>query len=96
MCAALLLLYRWWRQLAWLQATTQHLLTCSAQLGRPDLVDSRCPSLFTILFLPRCLHSFYWVREPETQRLEMTLPEFVQCAQRWQARKLHLKASWAR
>ncbi|GAB4818813.1 hypothetical protein N2152v2_005859 [Parachlorella kessleri] len=36
--------------------------------------------------------SYYHVREPETQRLEMTFPEFVQCTQRWQSRRLLLKA----
>ena len=35
--------------------------------------------------------SYYHVREPETQRLEMTFPEFVQCTQRWQSRRLLLK-----
>jgi len=32
--------------------------------------------------------SLYHVREPETQKLEMTLPEFVQCATTWKDRRI--------
>ena len=39
--------------------------------------------------LPAC--RVYHVREPETQRLEMSLPDFVQCAQQWTARRVHLR-----
>ena len=33
----------------------------------------------------------YHVREPESQRLEMSLQEFMQCAQSWQTRQLYLR-----
>ena len=33
----------------------------------------------------------YHLREPETQRLTMKLPEFAECAQTWQCRRVFLK-----
>lgn len=42
-----------------------------------------------------CLHlpprRLYHVREPETQRLDMSLPDFVQCCQTWRTRRLYLR-----
>lgn len=35
--------------------------------------------------------SIYHVREPETQRLQMSLPDFVQCSRQWRARRLYLR-----
>jgi hypothetical protein len=35
--------------------------------------------------------SFYHVREPESQRLEMGWREFLQCTQKWRSRPLYLK-----
>ncbi|KAL4452346.1 hypothetical protein ABPG75_008008 [Micractinium tetrahymenae] len=35
----------------------------------------------------------YHVREPETQRLEMSLPDFAQCSQQWRAQRLYLRGS---
>lgn len=44
--------------------------------------------------LPACSkRSLYHVREPETQRLEMGLPDFVQCSRQWRARRLYLRVS---
>lgn len=31
------------------------------------------------------------MREPESQLLDMTLPDFVQCSQQWRARRLYLR-----
>ena len=33
------------------------------------------------------------MREPETQRLELAFPDFVQCAQQWRARRVFLRVS---
>lgn len=33
----------------------------------------------------------YHVREPETQRLDMPFPDFVQCAAQWRARRVHVR-----
>eukprot|EP00887_Chlorella_sp_A99_P002105 scaffold21.g2105.t1 len=35
----------------------------------------------------------YHVREPETQRLAMSFPDFAQCAARWQARRVFCKVT---
>lgn len=35
----------------------------------------------------------YHVREPKTQRLQMSLPDFVQCSRQWRARRLYLRTS---
>ncbi len=35
----------------------------------------------------------YYLREPETQRLKMTVKEFVQCAATWEARQVMLKCT---
>jgi hypothetical protein len=37
--------------------------------------------------------SMYHVREPETQLLHMSFPEFVNCAERWKMRNIFLKVS---
>ena len=37
--------------------------------------------------------SFYHVREPESQRLEMGWREFLQCTQKWRSRPLYLKVN---
>jgi hypothetical protein len=36
---------------------------------------------------------FYHVREPESQRLDMPLQEFLQCTQEWRSRPLYLKVT---
>lgn len=56
--------------------------------------DSRRHRFFEYDAARNVYGGYYHVREPETQRLEMSLPEFVQCSQRWQARKLFLKVGW--
>ncbi len=53
--------------------------------------DSRRQRFYEYDELKNVYGCYYHVREPETQRLEMTFPEFVQCSQRWQARRLLLK-----
>ncbi len=35
----------------------------------------------------------YYLREPETQRLKMTVKEFVQCAAKWEARQVMFKGT---
>jgi len=39
--------------------------------------------------------SFYHIREPETGRMEMDIPEFVTCANTWTARKLYFDTAIA-
>lgn len=51
------------------------------------------PPQSTLPLLPSAAARLYHVREPETQALDMSFPDFVQCSQQWRARRLFLRVS---
>ena len=56
------------------------------------LCSTAAKSRFIAHDAERNLHgSCYHVREPETQRMDMPVHEFVECARTWASRRLFLK-----